>query len=260
MNRLFDPAPPPVATSPKPAVKPLRRVDAARVRKPVTSGDIVSYFAPEGYEANYSYPLLVWLHNAGGDERQLARVMPLVSTRNYVGLGVRGPVTAERHGYAWPQTAEGIDAANQQIAEAIAKARERFNVHPGRIFLAGYQSGGTMAYRIALRNPERFAGAGSFGGPFPEGHMPLARLAQIRKFPLLLSHCRDSQTYPIDRVCQELKLFHAASMCVTLRQYPCDDEMTTQMLTDLDRWLMEQVTGVAAPEGAGSAETGSEWN
>ena len=40
-------------------------------------------------------------------------------------------------------------------------------------------------------------------------------------------------------------LFHAAGMSVTLRQYPCGDELTTQMLRDLDVWLMEQVTGVA---------------
>jgi phospholipase/carboxylesterase len=259
MNRLFAPAAPPPATTTKPALAQYRRVDAARVRKSVPAGDAVAYFAPEGYEANYAYPLVVWLHNAGGDERQMARVMPLVSTRNYVGLGVRGPVAAERRGYAWPQTAEGIVAAEQQIAEAITKARDRFNIHSQRIFLAGYQSGGTMAYRVALRNPERFAAAASISGAFPEGQSPLARLAQIRKFPLLLAHCRDSQTYPIDRVCQELKLFHAAAMCVTLRQYPCDDEMTTQMLSDLDRWLMQQVTGIAA-EAADPAETESEWN
>jgi len=260
MNRLFDSAPPSVAISTKPAVRPIRRVDAARVRKAPPGGEAVSCFAPEGYEANYAYPLLVWLHHAGGDQRQLARVMPLVSTRNYVGLGVRGPVAAERSGYLWPQTAEGIAAADSQIADAIAKARERFNIHPGRIFLAGYQSGGTMAFRVALRNPERFAGAMSIGGPFPEGHRPLLKLAQIRKFPLLLAHCRDSQAYPIDRVCQELALFHAAAMCVTLRQYPCGDEITTQMLSDLDRWLMEQVTGVSAADEVNPAESESEWN
>jgi len=260
MNRLFAPTAPPTTTTLKPAAKEYRRVDAARLRRPVPAGDAATFFAPEGYEANYAYPLVIWLHNAGGDERQLARVMPLVSTRNYVGLGVRGPVAAERRGYAWPQTAEGIVAAEQQVAEAIAKAQGRFNIHASRIFLVGYQSGGTMAYRLALRNPERFAAAASLGGAFPEGHRPLAKIAQLRKFPLLLSHCRDSQSYPIDRVCQELKLFHAAAMCLTLRQYPCDDEMTTQMLSDLDRWLMEQVTGIAAAEEVDSAETGSEWN
>lgn len=100
----------------------------------------------------------------------------------------------------------------------------------------------------------------SIGGPFPEGHRPLLKLAQIRKFPLLLAHCRDSQAYPIDRVCQELALFHAAAMCVTLRQYPCGDEITTQMLSDLDRWLMEQVTGVSAADEVNPAESESEWN
>src|SRR4029453_1023410 len=158
MNRLFAPPQPTVATSTKSPAKQVRRVDAARVRKPGVGGDAVSYFAPEGYEANYAYPLLVWLHNAGGDERQRARVMPLVRRRNYVGLGVRGPVAGERRGYAWPQTADAIVAADQQVADAIGKARERFSIPCGRIFLAGYQSGGTMAYRIALRNPERFAG------------------------------------------------------------------------------------------------------
>jgi phospholipase/carboxylesterase len=260
MNRLFAPTAPPAATTTKSPPAQHRRVDAARVRKPVSAGDALSYVAPEGYEANYAYPLVVWLHNAGGNERQLARVMPLVSTRNYVGLGVRGPAAAECRGYAWPQSVECITAAEERVGDAVAKTRQRFSIHSSRIFLAGFQSGGTMALRIALRNPEQFAGAVSIGGAFPDGHMPLARLAQLRKFPLLLAHCRDSETYPIDRVCQELRLFHAAAMCVTLRQYPCDDEMTTQMLSDLDRWLMEQVTGVAASETADPAEIERDWN
>src|SRR5262249_14671671 len=45
---------------------------------------------PQHYERNYAYPLLVWLHDAGGDERELKKIMPLVSLRNYVSLAVRG--------------------------------------------------------------------------------------------------------------------------------------------------------------------------
>ena len=73
-------------------------------------------------------------------------------------------------------------------------------------------------------------------------------------------HCRDSQAYPVDRVCQELALFHAAGLSVTLRQYPCGDEITTQMLSDLDVWLMEQVTGVASSISSEPAPLPSEWN
>jgi phospholipase/carboxylesterase len=265
MNRLFAPAAPPTATTLKAPSGQKRRVDAGRVRKPADTGPSFSHFAPQHYEANYAYPLVIWLHSAGGDERQLADVMPLISKRNYVGLGVRGlgvrgPVAGQRRGFAWPQTADGIVAAEQRVIEAIGKAKERFNVHSSRVFLAGYEAGGTMAYRLALRNPNRFAAAVSLGGAFPEGERPLANLTQLRKFPLFAAHCRDSQNHPIDRICQELRLIHSAGMCVTLRQYPCGDDLTTQMLHDLDVWLMEQVTGVPTADQPDATQAPSEWN
>jgi hypothetical protein len=48
-------------------------------------------------------------------------------------------------------------------------------------------------------------------------------------------------------------------MGITLRQYPCDDELTTQMLHDLDLWLMEQVTGVCT-ESQQTTPSPSDWN
>jgi phospholipase/carboxylesterase len=213
---------------------------------------------PEHYERNYAYPLLVWLHDSGGDERQLREIMPLVSLRNYVSLAVRGTSQADR-GFEWRETSEGILSAESRVAEAVSEARQRFSVHRGRVFLAGAGAGGTMAMRLALRAPEEYAGAASIGGCFPQGHSPLARLALARRSRLLIMHCRDSINYPIKQVCDELGLFHAAGMSVTLRQYPCGDELTTQMLRDLDVWLMEQVTG-SRSEVERDATLPSEWN
>jgi phospholipase/carboxylesterase len=110
-----------------------------------------------------------------------------------------------------------------------------------------------MAMRLALRHPDRFAGAASLNGTFPEAHAPLARLPELRPLRLMIAHCRDSERYSINRLCRELSLFHSASLSVHLRQYPCADELTTQMLHDLDAWLMEQVTGTAATESAALA-------
>ena len=62
----------------------LRLPDAAR-----------ALFAPMHYESNYAYPLIVWLHGANDDERQLKRIMPFVSLRNYVAVSPRGTVTAD---------------------------------------------------------------------------------------------------------------------------------------------------------------------
>ena len=146
------------------------------------------------------------------------------------------------------ETADGILAAESRLADAVAQARQRFNVHSDRVFLAGAGVAERWPCGWPSARPSAMPAAASIGGSFPQGHSPLARLDLARRSRLLIMHCRDSLTYPVDRVCQELALFHAAGMSVTLRQYPCDDELTTQMLRDLDVWLMEQVTGVATAD------------
>lgn len=205
-----------------------------------------SVFMPLHYEKNYAYPLIVWLHASGHNERQLTQIMQLVSIRNYVAVAPRGPVAAagsSQVGFDWAEEELAIMSAEHRIYDSIEIAQQRFNVNPSRIFLAGYEAGGTMALRLALRNPACFAGAMSVGGPFPRGHMPLMQLDFARKLPLFIAHGREADCYSVDQSCLDLRLIHSAGLSVTLRQYPCGDELTTNMLSDMDGWAMEQVTG-----------------
>ena len=169
--------------------------------------------------------------------------MPLVSHRNYVGVGPRGTVAARAGGvgFRWSQDADEIERAERRVGAAIAAARRWLNIAPGRIFLAGYADGGTMALRIALAQPHAFAGVLSFCGPFPSTLRPLARVHDARHLKLLIANGRTARSYPEAEVCRNLRLFHAAGMSVALRLYPCGDELTTNMLSDMDRWIMEQV-------------------
>ena len=64
-----------------------------------------SVFMPLHYEKNYAYPLIVWLHANGHNERQLAQIMQLVSMRNYVGVAPRGVAASAgtaAFGFDWP--------------------------------------------------------------------------------------------------------------------------------------------------------------
>jgi phospholipase/carboxylesterase len=206
-------------------------------------------FTPIHYENNYAYPLIVWLHGPNDDERQLKRIMPFVSLRNYVGVSPRGTAAvdpdAAQNGYTWEQTEDHILLAESRVLAAVAHARQEMNIAPRRIFLAGFGCGGTMAFRIALNLPQMFAGALSLGGSFPTGFNPLAQLDSARSLKWLLSTGRESRRYPPERVCENLRLLYAAGMSISLRQYPCGDDLTTQMLGDVDRWIMEQL---ATPE------------
>jgi len=207
-------------------------------------------FAPLHYEPGYAYPLVVWLHGPRDNEQQLKRIMPGVSMRNFVAVAPRGTQAecgAEPCGYRWQQTAEQISLAEQRTLAAIDAARENFNVEPRRVFVAGFGCGGTMAFRIALHHPQQFAGALSLGGAFPAGNRPLRNLAAVRRLPLFLACGTDSAGYPSAEVCDDLRLFHSAGLSVTLRQYPCGDELTTLMLADMNRWIMEQFCPASIP-------------
>jgi phospholipase/carboxylesterase len=204
-------------------------------------------FAPVHYEPNYAYPLFVWLHGPGSDERQLVRIMPLLSMQNRVAVAPRGFRTASadgaREGLGWPQDADHIHAAEQRVWEGIEAAARKFHVAADRVFLAGFDSGGTMAFRIAMNYPDRFAGVISLGGPFPSGQTPFGQWTRARRLAVLLAVGRDSEYYPPERVCADLRLFHAAGISVTLRQYPCGHAMSEQMLGDVNRWIMDEIAG-----------------
>lgn len=198
-------------------------------------------FVPMHYEAGYSYPLIVWLHSDGDDRNELTRVMPELSMRNYVGVGPQAQAGNEHHGFYWEQTPTSINHSVQAVCDAIDYARMTLNISSERIFLAGFGSGGTMAYRVGLEIPEVVSGIISLNGPMPDELTPLRDWMRCRELPLFWGHCRKSLEFSEDKLCEQLKLLHVAGFSVTLRQYPNGDELPTQMLTDLDRWIMEMI-------------------
>lgn len=213
-----------------------------------------SLFAPIHYEANYAYPLLVWLHDAASTERQLRNVMPRISLRNYVGVAVRGheglpdddtpTLSGAATHYSWFQCADGIELASDHVAQSIELAQEKFHVNPRRVFLAGAGVGGTMALRLALRSPRLFTGVISLGGTLPEGHLPLAALNAARQqLRVLLTQSRTDNAYRTTQLCDDLRLLHSAGIDVTVRQYPQQDYLGQAQLSDVDTWMMSQLSG-----------------
>jgi phospholipase/carboxylesterase len=218
-------------------------------------------FAPLRYTPGYAYPLIVWLHGRGSDERQLQRIMPLVSMQNYVAVAPRGiqvsePAGDAPEGYHWLQSEDHIPLAEQRVFDSIELAADKYHVERRRIFLCGFDMGGTMALRVAMNHPDRFAGVISLCGAFPAGGTPFGNLIAARRLGVFLASGRASNDYPAAQVCEDLRLLHTAGLSVTLRQYPCGQELMPQMLADVNRWIMEQIN----PRPAADAETDAEWS
>jgi phospholipase/carboxylesterase len=204
-----------------------------------------SFFLPLHYEPNYRYPLIVWLHSDGFNENQVDHVMPYVSVRNYIAAGVRAIRAADSmgHRFDWHDSPAAIAAAEEAVAQTAFEAAQKFSVHPCRIILAGYRSGGTMALRIALRDPQRFAAVVSLGGAMPEGPHLLSNLSQLRarRMPMLWSWATAGPRFDSDRLSRDVRLAMMMQASVEIRQYPAEDEMDTVTLSDLNDWIMRRV-------------------
>lgn len=198
-------------------------------------------FAPIHHETGYAYPLIVWLHGSQSSELELQQVMPLVSVRNFVGIAPRGThrTSKNRRVFGWRQTADEVADAGEQVRECLDIARNRFNVHPERIFVAGRGDGGTMALRIGMEYPELFAGAISLGGRVPRGGHAFRRINAARRLPLMLSVSPTAEGFTSKQVMDDLRLLHCGGFSLSLRLYPEGDALTDTMFADLNIWLME---------------------
>ena len=212
-------------------------------------------FSPMHYEPKYAYPLLVWLHGTGGDERQIMRIMPEISMQNYVAVAARGlpmeqatsppsfdlSVSAILHRpkeqYDWTPSADNLAIIEQRIFDCIAVAQERCNIASHRIFIGGFGTGGTAALRLATLYPEHFAGAASFGGEIPPGNRIFPSWQMTQPLSVLLGV---DESAP-DHTCQMMELFYTAGLTAEVREYPDIKSLTPTMLQDLNRWMMQIV-------------------
>ena len=183
-------------------------------------------FIPQGYEAAYDYPLLVWLSDPLGPPVDLGRCMARVSLRNFVAVEAAGGVTA--------------------VWQAVDRVTDRLSIHPRRIWLVGQEAAGTEAFRIACRHPESFAGVVSLGGSFPLDESLFARIDAVRRLPMLYCCTAADATGATDRTDRMLRLFHAAGATLAMRIYPRRRDLAATALADVNRWLMDEICGPAS--------------
>jgi pimeloyl-ACP methyl ester carboxylesterase len=199
--------------------------DARRHRLADWTGG-VPVFVPQGYEAGYDYPLLVWLSDPLGPPVDLGRCMARVSLRNFVAVEAAGGATA--------------------VWQAVDRVTNRLSIHPRRIWLVGREAAGTEAFRIACRHPESFAGVVSLGGAFPLDESLFARIDAVRRLPMLYCCTAADAAGAAGHTDRMLRLFHAAGATLAMRIYPRRRDLGAAALADVNRWLMDEICGSAA--------------
>jgi phospholipase/carboxylesterase len=214
---------------------------------PATSGGWpIRTFLPTGYEPNYPYPLVVFLHGHGGSEEQILHLAPRLSRRNYVCIALRGPHQVGprpdgRVAFSWGAEGQADTLVEDYVLRAITQTRCAYHIHSERIYLAGFCEGATLAYRLALAAPEKFAGVISLNGTMPRGGGPLFRFPEVRELRVLIGHGIANALVPLALARSDFRLLYSAGLDVHMHTYPANHRIHPDMLRDINRWIIQQI-------------------
>lgn len=121
-------------------------------------------FVPPGYEASKKWPLLVVLHDAGGDEGSYferypaqdgsSQLMKLASERGYVVAAPSGRGPMEYY----------TNASRADVLDVIDRVKECFAIDEKQVFLAGHGVGAGGVMSVPMGASSRFAGLLAVGG------------------------------------------------------------------------------------------------
>lgn len=232
-------------------------------------GSVGATLVPTAYEPNYEYPLLVGFHGRGGNEMQAIRWLERISDRNYVGYCPRGHVPLERTGrFGWSDQSRercgGMAASRASsvgdrfrmmvsseiddptiagefaVLDQIRVLGEEIAIHPNRIFLFGVGEGASMAYRMALSYPDRFAGVIAIQGWLPNDISYLTRFHESRKLKFLALHGAWDESLPLTETRRQIDRLRDAGLDVAFQTYPCEGQPVPPMFDDINTWLMGQ--------------------
>lgn len=205
----------------------------------------VRLYLPSDYQPKYAYPLVVVFHGQGGDEDTAAQLIPGLSRRNYLAACPRGPAAAGfgptgRPGFSWTDPASGTD---EYLLEAVAHVRREYHVHSERVYLMGIGEGAAVAYRLGLAMAREVAGVVALNGRFPAlASRPLVRLKAVRGLRVFVGHGTHNPVVPLSVGRKASRLLDSAGAEVYFAAYPTTHRVSSDMLRDVNRWIMSAVT------------------
>ena len=173
----------------------LRRIDPLRILtgdmrlaySASDDGELVPFriYIPEDRDLSKTYPLVIALHGAGGDENSfMDRYDGLFKAnareRGYYVVAVNGRGGAYR------------GRSEQDTLDVLDIVQHVFPVEKDRTYLTGHSMGGGGTIRIGFDHPERFAALAAIAG-FGNAD----QLAKAKDMPLLLTQGDQDQLVPV---------------------------------------------------------------
>ena len=199
------------------------------------------------------HPAVVLLHGWGASAHDLLGLAPILHRGEALVLCPQGPLAFQAGpsavGYGWFPLSQGrppdlasIEEARAALEEFLDEALERYPIDPERLVLGGFSQGGFMAYQIALRRPERFAGLLAMSSWLPaELAEEIPSSPAHAQLPTLVIHGSDDPMIAVDRGRDSRDVLLRLGVPTVYREYAMGHEIRPEALREILVWLEEKV-------------------
>lgn len=204
------------------------------------------------------HPTVLLLHGWGASAHDLIGLAPVLHGGRALVLCPQGSLALQTGpgmlGYGWFPLAPGrppdpaaIDAARRAVEAFLDAALARYPIDAKRLVVAGFSQGGFLAYQIALRAPERFAGLMALSSWLPpEVASAIPRTPAHANLPALVIHGSQDPMIPIERAYASRDALLGLGVPTVFREYLMGHEIRPEALREILRWLDEKVLSPVA--------------
>jgi phospholipase/carboxylesterase len=198
------------------------------------------------------HPTLIAMHGFGASALDLLGLAPYIADGQFMVICPQGPIEVPigpTRGYAWfplrmgsPPDRDAIDDAAKAATEFLNAALQKYPVDRKKLVILGFSQGGMMAYRLAFRNPSKFAALVALSTYLPpELKNEISDPAALEALPTLVLHGRADDMIEIARARASVETLRSLNVPLTYREYDCGHEITAEALRDLSNFLTEKV-------------------
>ena len=205
-------------------------------------------FAYASWRPNAEEPLptVVAIHGHGAHGQDLLGLAPHLADGQVLVLCPQAeyPLQPGAPSYTWfrrdadgQRPIEEFERVATDLRSFIEETVPRLGGDPQRTVLLGFSQGGTLAYRLGLAEPRRFAGIAALSTYFPDDIAGTVDRAAVAEIPLLIQHGTNDQMITADRAQTSRDLLQSIGAQPDYREYPMQHEIGRQSLDDLNAWL-----------------------
>jgi phospholipase/carboxylesterase len=133
-------------------------------------------------------------------------------------------------------------AARESLEAFLNDSCARYPIDLKKLVVLGFSQGGTMAYSLALKQPERFAALVALSTWLPEEALPLGPASGPTQSPaILVQHGARDERIEVNRARAAVEKLRELRLPLTYREYDMGHEISARSLHDLSAWLEEKV-------------------